>query len=377
MPYLYKHWFGLLFFITSHTVAQDKIYFESGSVTCRVLQISTSIVSYTEPGNTANKISVPLDRVAMLFNERGQYLIPKSGERGPDRLLKQIAYFLDSSQAPIEIDRIFTTDSRKLEGDIISEDRRFIYLGSGQVEKRSIAAIIYKNGSHKLMISALKASTILAAFSPERPGTYRVPTTHTASVIDSSANTAAATKNGGSTTSITPAFEELAGKVTREEFIDKSKQKTVKLNEYLKLICERSTSYEDMTKAIDQAVNLFVNENAVVETSSLSRNDVRRHKIRNYLSHIKMVRYDKIEIEWTAVQFVSDVKRGPDGNYHGVVSFEQVFRGYRDGQLVYQDITKKHANVVLKAMEQNFQGNTITVWDVLLSDIGVISTRSI
>ena len=40
-----------------------------------------------------------------------------------------------------------------------------------------------------------------------------------------------------------------------------------------------------------------------------------------------MVQYDNIEIEWTNVQYVRDVKRGVDGNFYGVVSFEQVFRG--------------------------------------------------
>ncbi len=115
----------------------------------------------------------------------------------------------------------------------------------------------------------------------------------------------------------------------------------------------------------------------MIETSSISRNDVRRYKIRTYLSRLKLVQYDKIEIEWTNVQYVSDVKRGVDGNFYGVVSFEQVFRGYRDGKLVYQDITRKNATIVLKTYEKNYEGNVTNVWDVLLSDIGVITTKSI
>ncbi|MEP6749362.1 MAG: hypothetical protein ABJB86_16625 [Bacteroidota bacterium] len=172
-------------------------------------------------------------------------------------------------------------------------------------------------------------------------------------------------------------FEDVAGNISKAEFEKKALQKTNQLNIYLKIICDKSSRYEEINKAIDQSVGLFVNENAMIETSSVNRSDVKRYKVRNYLSHIKLVKYDKIEIEWTSVQYVSDVKQGPDGNYYGVVSFEQVFRGYRDGKLIYQDVTRKNATVVLKMYEKYIEGNVKNVWDVLLSDIGVISTKSL
>ena len=64
-----------------------------------------------------------------------------------------------------------------------------------------------------------------------------------------------------------------------------------------------------------------------------------------------------------------------DGNYYGTVSFEQVFRGFIDGRIVYEDLTKKSATVVLKAYEQNKEGSTTDAWDVMLSDIGVKYTK--
>jgi hypothetical protein len=175
----------------------------------------------------------------------------------------------------------------------------------------------------------------------------------------------------------TPGFSALAGNVSKEAFEKKAIQKTNQLNIYLKVICDKAANFEEINKAIDQSVGLFVDENAVIETSSVNRNDIKRYKIRNYLSHIKLVNYDKIEIEWTNVQYVSDVKLAPDGNYYGVVSFEQVFRGYRDGKLIYQDLTRKNATVVLKTYEKNMEGDTKNIWDVLLSDIGVIATKSL
>ena len=68
--------------------------------------------------------------------------------------------------------------------------------------------------------------------------------------------------------------------------------------------------------------------------------------------------------------------RSPDGNLYGTVSFEQEFRGYRDGKLVYSDVTLKHANVVLKMYEKTYEGSTRKIWDVLLSDVGVEATKS-
>jgi hypothetical protein len=375
---LNKHWLILLLFLAPGAFTQDKIYIGSSSVECRIIDINSSVVSYITEGSSQNRTSIPLDRALIAFNKRGDYVIPANLNFSELQTQHQINYFLDSTKQPIAIDRIFTTDSRKMEGNIEREDNRFIYLSGDRIAKRSIIAVIYRNGKHELFTPASKALPVLAPFITQIDETTGNDRSGLSNDGDSSAakdsSSLAARDESGNTSST--AFKELAGKVTREEFVEKSKQKTLKLNEYLKLICTKSADYEEITKAIDQAVKLFVDENAVVETSSLNRTEVRRHKIRNYLTHIKVVQYDKIEIEWTAVQFVSEITKGPDGNYHGVVSFEQVFRGYRDGRLVYQDITRKHANVVLKEMERHFEGSTTTVWDVLLSDIGVISTKS-
>ena len=170
-------------------------------------------------------------------------------------------------------------------------------------------------------------------------------------------------------------FADMAPNLSEDEFRDKAAQKTRQFSTYLKILCDKSSGYDELNKAIDLAVLLFVNEDAIVETSSINRNDIRRRKIRAYLTDVKMYRYDKVELEWTSVQYVGDVKKGPDGNYYGVVTFEQVFRGYRDGKIIYQDITRKNANIVLKTYDKNDEGSVKKEWEVLLSDIGVLSTK--
>ncbi|HLZ85880.1 MAG TPA: hypothetical protein VKQ52_01515 [Puia sp.] len=169
----------------------------------------------------------------------------------------------------------------------------------------------------------------------------------------------------------------LLGSVSRKEFEDKAEKKTVQFTDYLKILCDKKASYEELDKAVEQAITLFVNEDAVVETSSNNRNAVLRLRIRDYLKKVKQVQYDRIEVKWTHVQYVGDLKAGPDGNLYGTVSFEQEFRGYRDGKLVYSDITVKHAIVVLKTFTKTVEGSSRRLWDVLLADIGVVATKSL
>src|SRR5262249_55573905 len=129
----------------------------------------------------------------------------------------------------------------------------------------------------------------------------------------------------------------LLGSVTRKEFEEKAEKKTAQFTDYLKVLCDKSAGYEELDKAVLQGVTRFVNEEGTVEVSSNNRNAVLRLKIRDYLKRVKQIQYDRVEVKWTHVQYVSDLKPGPDGNLYGTVSFEQEFRGYRDGKLVYSD----------------------------------------
>ncbi|MEP6750492.1 MAG: hypothetical protein ABJB86_22335, partial [Bacteroidota bacterium] len=100
-------------------------------------------------------------------------------------------------------------------------------------------------------------------------------------------------------------------------------------------------------------------------------------KIRAYLKAIKLYNYDKVEIEWTKLQYVSNLKKAPDGNYYGTISFEQVFRGYLDGKVVYEDLTVKTGEVILKSYEKMVNGVSQDEWEVLLGDISVKTTKSL
>lgn len=378
---------ALFLFLTIQ--GQDKIYMATDIRQGRITEVNAAVVKYQNPYNTRQTLLMPAREALIVFNHKGDYLIPSKLDPANEISKKLVARFLsaDSTLSPEENDQIFTNKKTRINSRIVSEDSHFVYLpDSLKLDKSSIVAIIYKNGQQKIfgnidsvaaILWAVQQSTLTPAL-PQPVAHQQQPSAGGNAAITTFSPPGAKGGEASSTADSARerAFAEMAGNISRKEFEDRSVQKTNKLNEYLKILCSKSASAETSNEATDQAINLFVNENAMVETSSIKENIVHHYKIRQYLTKVKLFKYDKIEIEWTHVQYVSDLKLGPDGNYYGVVTFEQLFRGYRDNQLVYSDITRKNANVVLKTYKKNYEGTTKTIWDVLLSDIGVVYTKS-
>jgi hypothetical protein len=157
----------------------------------------------------------------------------------------------------------------------------------------------------------------------------------------------------------------------------KAKKKVDDLGFMLTIICDKSTDPLDANTAIDNAVKLFIDEDASVQVSNIRDTTYRsKFKIREYLRRVKALKYDRVEIEWTSIQYVSDLRLGDDGNFHGVISYEQKFKGIRDGMIIYEDMTKKNTLVVVKPQSIEYDGKSFICWDVFLSDIEVTQTSS-
>jgi hypothetical protein len=116
-------------------------------------------------------------------------------------------------------------------------------------------------------------------------------------------------------------------------------------------------------------------EGSEVGVSSLSRPDVIYYQVQKYLERLMRLNYNKVDIEWYKIEYVSDLERQPDGTYVGVITIFQRFSGYNiEGGLVYQDVTKKDITVYVKRKETQIAGRMIGFWDVLLGDIRVKET---
>ena len=394
-------WVLLFFTFNSPALSQQYIYLKAGLKQGMVSDINANTITFKSAPAYSSPVTVPAKEAILLFNENGDFLVPSKMDFNDIRIQQEVKQFLNPGSNSRVSDRLYLRSKRRIEGNILKEDDQFIYLAedktTNKIDRKNILAIIYKDGHPFLNGQVEEIASYLWSDRDSTNTSFNFSSVDTITAVSVKTEknnkdveevkmdipTAAPNgtndnaKNIKLDSSRPLTFEEVAGNVSKDEFEKKALQKTNQLNIYLKILCDKTSTYETINKTIDQAVSLFVDENAMIETSSISRNDVKRYKIRTYLSRLKLVQYDKIEIEWMNVQYVSDVKRGVDGNFYGVVSFEQVFRGYKDGKLVYQDITRKNATIVLKTYEKNYEGNVTNVWDVLLSDIGVITTKSI
>lgn len=403
-----------------YSFSQDKIYMGIGTQSGKITDINTDEIKFINAKGAPSQVNVK--DVFLLFNGRGGYLVPYKMDFTNKRSKDVISIFLNPPPTtPRLADYIYTTDGKLIKGNIIKETKKSFTIGDNankyDLDAKRIAAVIYKDGRHNLVSAVITAADVLWAVYEEdakNDSKSNTGTVQTAPVkadpvkVDTNAvKTAPPAVNEikkqevvvqpkkdtegkkpvpvpDSTSRATPPpavhttkFEEVITNVSREEFEKKAITKTNQLNEYLKVLCNKTSDYDERNKAVDLAVTLFINEDATVQTSSLNSDNRTTYKIKKYLQTIKLYNYDKVDIEWTKIQYVSNLKKGPDGNYYGTISFEQVFRGYIDGKVAYEDLTVKTGEVVLKAYQKMVNGGSTEEWDVLLGDISVKSTKSL
>lgn len=161
----------------------------------------------------------------------------------------------------------------------------------------------------------------------------------------------------------------------RKQAIDSlALEKVRDLSKYISIVGDKGTEFSEANRVIDRAVELFM-EDSEVGVSSLYRPEINYYPVRGYLERLMRLNYNKVDIEWYKIEYVSDLERQPDGTYVGVITIFQKFSGYDDeGELVYQDVTKKDITVYVKRKETQIAGRLIGFWDVLLGDIRVKET---
>lgn len=161
----------------------------------------------------------------------------------------------------------------------------------------------------------------------------------------------------------------------RKQAIDSlALEKVRDLSKYISLIGDKSTEFSEANRVIERAIELFM-EGSEVGVSSLYKEEIGYYPVREYLERLMRLNYSKVNIEWYKIEYVSDLERQPDGTYVGVITIFQKFSAYdKEGQLVYEDVTKKDITVYVKRKETQIAGKLIGFWDVLLGDIRVKET---
>ena len=161
----------------------------------------------------------------------------------------------------------------------------------------------------------------------------------------------------------------------RKQAIDSlALEKVRDLSKYIKVIGSKDTPWSEANRVIDRAEELFAPD-AEIGVSSLAKTKVDYYKVRQYLERLMRLNYDRVEIDWYDIQYVSDLQRQPDGTYVGVITIFQTFKGYdAEGRLAYKDTTNKDITVYVKRKQTQIGGRLFGFWDVMLGDMRVKET---
>ncbi len=161
----------------------------------------------------------------------------------------------------------------------------------------------------------------------------------------------------------------------RKQAIDSlALEKVRDLSKYITIIGDKETPWSEANRVIDRAEELFM-QGSEIGVSSLAKTEISYFGVRKYFERLMRLNYNKVEISWYNIEYVSDLQRQPDGTYVGVITIFQKFKGYdAEGKLVYQDTTKKDITIYVKRKETQIGGRLIGFWDVMLGDIRVKET---
>ena len=392
----------------------DMLYYVNGNVEpCLLVDVTQDSIHYYRADKPNGSIhQAARAEVALLFKASGEFLLASQ----PDAEWKV-------GNDP-EVHTIVTLDGRLFPAINIQEHEDIIFYqdavdsSDASVRVAETIAIIYQDGSHKLLANANEvalgfgrsldfiSSDELATDAVASTGSVAAPLAQNRTADNPVANTetsaedtleaenpkteeepasAEATADASDSTvlmanAILKATKEVTkelelNKVEYKEYAAKAINKAEYFGYYLDLLCDQSLDIYDKDQAIENALKLFVHDSTLVQVSSVTRDKTSAYKIRNYLKRLSLLNYDKVELVWRDVQYVTKFRLASDGNYYGAITVEQLFRGFRDGRPVYEDVTRKDVEIVLGNFKREKSGATEYAWDVLLSNIGVEETR--
>lgn len=159
-----------------------------------------------------------------------------------------------------------------------------------------------------------------------------------------------------------------------ETMIDSLALEKIKdLGEYIGIIGSKETSFSKANRVINRAMELFA-EGSEIAVSSVNTKQVTNFPLRDYFERLMALNYDRVNIEWFDIHYISNLELLSNGIYVGVVTIYQRFEGQRGDKLVYRDTTKKDITIFVKKKEIVVAGDMVDFWDVLLGDIMVSET---
>jgi hypothetical protein len=164
---------------------------------------------------------------------------------------------------------------------------------------------------------------------------------------------------------------------SRKQAIDSLALEKVKdLSKYIAIIGSKETQFSEANRVMDIAEELFA-PGAEMGVSSINSNEIAYYKVRRYFERLMALNYDRVNITWYDIQYISDLERQPDGRYVGVITIFQRFEGTSiETGMNYKDTTKKDITIYVEKKQTQIAGRTIEFWDVMLGDVRVTETSA-
>ncbi|MCD8309712.1 MAG: hypothetical protein LUB83_00635 [Prevotellaceae bacterium] len=164
-------------------------------------------------------------------------------------------------------------------------------------------------------------------------------------------------------------------------------EKVAQMNDYISFMANKKKSQDNRMYYRRKALNLFMGkgdsyeENGVtkagvqMEVTSKYRSSVSHKYMRTYFTNLVngLTAYDDVQISSTEIANikVSNLRQVGDNLYVCTCEYSQAFAGYRDGRIIYKDITTKRIKCYVKT-EDTEDG---VEYIILLGDVYAIDTK--
>lgn len=390
--------------------AQETIYLANGNRSAAKLtgaegeKVKITVVRDGKPVH----YSLRRENVLLAFADDGRYLIINSLDADPAKAQQEIDAFHKAAAPRLANDLLLKINPPSVIPATISyeSDEVVNYKSAtgaaASINKRDLAAIFYRNGRHRLLQTPAAVVAVLTSARPElmriwatpAPAVAQKPTKVPAQAAPVRPATGAkatakvkpvpvlptpAAKPAPKPEVVARTPEPATPKPTLtdaqyRQYRASALQRVDQFVAYLNIITDKELDDDKKDKAIKEALALFMPD-ATIDVSSANRPGVRKYKIETYLSRLKVVPYASTSIEWSEIQYVSELTQAADGNYYGVITGQQTFTGYAaNGQdVLYSDVTQKSVKVKLESYRKSGDAGAELKWAVLLGNIGLVT----
>jgi hypothetical protein len=157
--------------------------------------------------------------------------------------------------------------------------------------------------------------------------------------------------------------------------------KVKRLEHYITLIANKSMDDNLRKSSISQAVELFEDENRIVQISSLvnGKETVIDRPVRTYFDRLYAIKADRVVITFYKVTQLTDVRLGPDNKYYATAYiFQDTKIYYKEASDVpdYTDVTEKAIDITIKPDTTLVGDKMVILYPAKLGNINVKETRT-